>query len=501
MSEPCHDPLPLYSASQVRAFDQRAIDTLPIAGIELMRRAGAAAFELLRERWPRAEHLAILCGPGNNGGDGYVVATLAREAGLAVSLISLVEPERLRGAAQEAMAAWRESGGTLITEGEAVGRLSPDLWVDGLLGTGLERPLDEGYARVVTQVNASPAPVLALDIPSGLHADTGQVLGVAMEAELTLSFIAAKLGLYVGRAADHCGEVQLAGLGLPERIFTHTAPQAHCWRSLPPALPPRARSAHKGQCGHLLIVGGHQGMSGAARLAAEAGARSGAGLVSVATHPQHAPFLNQGRPELMVRGVSSGVELDPLLQRASVVAIGPGLGREQWSQQLWRRVIESPLPKVVDADGLNLLAENPQRREDWILTPHPGEAARLLGCTVAEIEADRLAAAEQLRQRYGGAVVLKGAGSCMALTQGVEVCALGNPGMASGGMGDLLTGMIGALWGQGLARDDALRQAVCLHGAAADRAAVAGERGLLASDLLPELRPLLNRASFTHREG
>jgi NAD(P)H-hydrate epimerase len=257
--------------------------------------------------------------------------------------------------------------------------------------------------------------------------------------------------------------------------------------------PPRPKNAHKGLFGHVLVVGGDYGFAGAARMAAEAAARVGAGLVSVATRPEHALLIPVARPELMARGIESPEALGPLLERAGVIAVGPGLGNSDWSAALFSRILETGAQLVVDADALNLLARDPLKRSDWILTPHPGEAARLLGCTSAEVQNDRFAAAAQLQQRYGGVCVLKGCGTVIATeTQAPAVCSDGNPGMASGGLGDVLTGTIAGLLAQGLDLHAAALLGVCLHAAAGDRAARDGQRGLLAMDLMSWLRRLMN---------
>jgi len=261
------------------------------------------------------------------------------------------------------------------------------------------------------------------------------------------------------------------------------------------ALPPsRQRNAHKGHYGHVLVVGGDRGMSGAARLAGEAAARSGAGLVSIATRPEHAAMLSVTRPELMAHGVWDEHGLRKLLAGATVVAAGPGLGKSLWARTLLSVLLAEDRPMVVDADALNLLAQAPLRREHWVLTPHPGEAARLLGVSIEAVQADRFRAVVAIQARYGGVCVLKGAGSLVfpGAQQAVALCSAGNPGMASGGMGDVLTGMIAGLLAQGLAPRVAARLGVYLHAAAGDQAAASGERGLLAGDLMPGLQRLVN---------
>ncbi|HEY9198928.1 MAG TPA: NAD(P)H-hydrate dehydratase, partial [Gammaproteobacteria bacterium] len=403
---------PLYRAAQVREFDRRAIEEQGIAGYELMTRAAAAALRELRAYWPRARRIHVICGAGNNAGDGYVLARLAQAAGLDPRIVHLVDPEELRGDARTACLDARAAAVPAVPF-TAYACADADVLVDALLGTGLDRPLSDTWAAAVDAINAAAAPVLALDIPSGLQADTGAVQGCAVRADLTVSFIAAKPGLYTGRGPDHTGRIVLATLDVPPAVFAAVEPAA--WRIdtdwLQATLPsPRPRCAHKGAFGHVLVIGGQPGMSGAARLAGEAAARVGAGLVSVATHPEHAAALNLGRPELMVHAVADSEGLKPLLERATVLALGPGLGQSAWARGLLAAVWDSALPVVVDADGLNLLAQKPLRRDNWILTPHPGEAARMLGISTAQVQDDRLLAAASLRERFGAVVVLKGNG-------------------------------------------------------------------------------------------
>ncbi|MCP5159087.1 MAG: NAD(P)H-hydrate dehydratase [Gammaproteobacteria bacterium] len=489
-------PFELYRAAQVRELDRIAIEERGIPGYTLMSRAGEAAFDLLRQRWPNARRLVVVCGGGNNGGDGYVVARLARQAGWPVQVLALTDPARLGGDAQTA---WRDARAaeTSILPFSAAALDDADLLVDAILGTGLEREISGAWREAIQTMNAYPADIFALDIPSGLHADTGAILGVAIHAAATITFIGLKLGLFTGQGPACCGAMHFADLAVPPDIYPALHPA--CWRyageDFPGLLPPRPRSAHKGHFGHVLVVGGDSGMAGAARMAGEAAARCGAGLVSVATRAAHAGLQAAVRPELMFQGVETPEELEPLLDRATVIAIGPGLGRSDWGRTLLHTVLTSDKPLVVDADGLNLLAVDPVFRENWLLTPHPGEAARLLKMTPAQVEADRLTAVEDLALRFGGVSVLKGAGSLIASKKEgrVALCTTGNPGMASGGMGDVLTGVIAALLAQGLPAFAAAKAGVYLHGLAGDQAARKnGERGLLATDLLPLLQQGVN---------
>ena len=482
----------LYRADQLRQLDRIAIETFGIPGIELMNRAGCAAFERLRARWPGARRLAVLCGTGNNGGDGFIVARRAREAGLQVSLYQVGDESRLTGDALQARRLAQQLG--VSPEPWCGQRLDDfELLVDGLLGTGLRgETVSEPWAEAITAMNESGVPVLALDIPSGLSADTGAPLGSAVRAHMTVTFIGYKQGLFTGEGPGFCGDVVLEKLRLPDEVYEAVFPAA-ILLTRPVPFAPRSRTAHKGDNGHLLIVGGDEGMSGAARLAGEAALRCGAGLVSIATRRSHAALINLTRPELMCHGIEDGRALSPLLDRADAVVVGPGLGCHQWGRSMLEKVLDSRLPLVVDADGLNLLADMPVKREEWILTPHPGEAARMLNSTPAAIQRDRFAAVQKIHRRYHGICVLKGAGTLILGPDGLPaVCGAGNPGMASGGMGDVLSGVLGALLAQGFGLQEAARQGVMVHAVAADRAVTMGERGLLASDLMVHLRKLVN---------
>jgi NAD(P)H-hydrate epimerase len=489
---------PLYTAAQTRELDRIAIEDCGIPGIRLMSRAGRASFDLLLAQWPEPEHVHVFCGSGNNGGDGFIVAALARVRGIPVTVYQLGDPDSIVGDAATARNQAVADGVEVQAFSAAVAPAS-GLVVDALLGTGLSGDVRGAYSTAIDTINNSGLPVLAIDIPSGLCSDTGRVLGTAVSADHTITFIGMKQGLLTAAAPACTGDLHFAGLEVPDTVYAQVAVDcrrldlATCLRFLP-ALP---RHAHKGLLGHALVVGGDIGMGGAAVMAAEAAARCGAGLVSAATRAEHVAALLARRPEIMVRGVTGGNDLQAMLDRPGAIAIGPGLGSSPWSEQMLQRVTDTGVPLVVDADALNMLAagrvvEKPQR-DNWILTPHPGEAARLLECSSADIQADRFAAVRKLQQRYGGVAILKGAGTLICAGDIVYLSSYGNPGMASGGMGDVLSGVLVSLLAQGLEPLPAACLGVCLHGAAADRAAnVDGMRGLLATDLLPHLRRLLD---------
>jgi len=483
----------LYTVAQVRAFDREAIEVHGIAGYVLMQRAAAAAFGRLQARWPHARSIAVVCGGGNNGGDGYVLARLARAAKLEVHVVAL-EPPRAGGDAARACSDWLGAGGSVL--GAEADLPLADVYVDAIFGTGLTRPPSAMAGRWIERLNAAGRPLLALDVPSGLDADTGHVPGVAVRAAETVTFVARKRGLYTGAAGDHAGTITLADLDIPAAVFANTRADANlaaidfirAW------LPPRSGNVHKGTFGHVLAIGGDSGMGGAIRLCGEAALRVGAGLVSVATRGEHVAAINAARPELMARGVGGPQELEALLEHASVVALGPGLGKQAWGHALWYSAIAAGKPMVLDADALNLLARDAVAlSSQCVLTPHPGEAARLLHCETQAIAADRFVAVRAIARRFNAVAVLKGAGTLVAAPDGeVAVCPWGNPGMASGGMGDVLTGVIAGLQAQGLDAWQAAYAGVALHALAGDAAARNGQAGTLAADLFEPLRLLRN---------
>ncbi len=486
-------PALVYAAAQVRAMDRHAIDVAGIPGYTLMQRAAAAALELLRQEWPDANRITVLCGAGNNAGDGYVLARFARDAGLSVNVCAVVDALGLSGDAARAYADFTAAGGRDTGFQRAI-LAATDVVVDALLGTGLDRPVDGAMRDCIDAVNESALPVLALDLPSGLDADTGLVQGVAIRATRTITFVALKAGLYLGEAWDRVGELVFAGLGIPESARKTHVPVIRRMegRLIEEALPLRRRSAHKGDHGRVLIVGG-LAMPGAARLAGEAALRTGAGLVTVATNAEGVAPIIAGRPELICNAVKSAAELEKLVDTANVVAIGPGLGHGRSARDFFTTVAGCGKAIVLDADALTLLAEKLRRRDDWILTPHPGEAARLLATDAATIQRDRLGSAREIAKRYGGICVLKGVGTLVATKDSLPwVCDRGNPGMATAGAGDVLTGIIAALVASGCELERAAAAGVLLHARAGDRAAEAGVRGLVASDLIDELRAVAN---------
>jgi hydroxyethylthiazole kinase-like uncharacterized protein yjeF len=457
----------LLRAAELRELETRYADVRP----PLMERAGKAAADLaLRLLGTRRARVLVCAGPGNNGGDARVMARLLAQKGIAV---------------------------VIVAPGEAIPAGDYGLVVDGLFGIGLARPVTGPYAELIARINAFAGPVLALDIPSGIDGDTGRVMGVAVRATHTLSFIGGKPGLYTLDGPDHCGEITVDDLGLELNGFPGALLSPDDFRS---CLKPRERNSHKGSFGSLAVVGGAPGMTGAALLAARAGLKLGAGRVFAGLLQPLA--VDPRQPELMLRTPEDALAL------ATTAVVGPGLGSSDVAVAIIRRAASADFPLLIDADALNLVATHPvlaghiaRRSAATLITPHPTEAARLLATTTEAIQADRVAAALELAARFKAHVALKGCGTVVAHPDGSwRINTSGNPGLASGGSGDVLSGMTGALLAQGWPAADALCGAVLLHGAAADALATSGDGpiGIAAGELIPAARRQLNRLIATH---
>ena len=495
-------PAILYTAAQVRELDRITIEERGVPGIRLMKRAGRVAFETLLDIYGRPPAITVYCGAGNNGGDGYIVAALAAAAKLDVRVVQVAPADKLKGDARLAYELALAEGVEMASADLAS---APDrgVVVDAMLGTGLKGDVRADAAGVIGAINTSGLPVLAVDIPSGLCADSGRVLGAAVEAEATVTFIGRKRGLYTGSGPALCGEIFFDDLAVAGDVFDEVpgAVVISDWAALANNIPRRRADAHKGLFGHVMIVGGDLGFGGAAILAAEAALRSGAGLVSVATRPEHVAGLNARCPEVMAVGITSGQQLEPLLARPDVLVVGPGLGRTPWSEQLLQKSLAAGLPMVIDADALNILGEGrvgaTADLSASVMTPHPGEAARLLGCSSGDVQRDRFAAVTALVEKYRAVALLKGAGTLIkGEADGIALCPYGNPGMAAGGMGDVLSGIIGALLAQGLAPQAAAETGAALHGAAGDRAAAdMGFVAMAASDVVARLAGVIGDAT------
>ena len=478
----------LFEVAQIRKIEAYASEELIQDEPTLMLNAAQAAEEVFFANWPEAQSVAIFCGKGNNGGDGVVLAQLLKKQNIDVTLYAVEPTEKMLGLDIPLI--------NLQEEAIYAHHVEADVIIDALLGIGLQGEVSEEYTHLIELINQLEKPVLAIDLPTGIDADSGSLHGIAVKADVTVTFIGLKQGMFTRKGLDYCGKVILSDLNLPAEIYRQVSPTAQLitWKAIRHHLPKRNRDSNKGNFGHVLVIGGDYGMGGAVRMAAEAAYRVGAGLVSVATRPEHATIVSAPRPEIMCHSVEQAEDLDALIAGCSVIVIGPGLGKSDWSKALYGRVLKSKKPKVVDADALNLLAQQPQRADNWILTPHPGEAGRLLSATSLEVQQDRFKSATELQQCYGGVAVLKGAGTIVKSDDPVPgVCRAGNPGMATGGMGDVLTGVIGGLLAQGLDVFSAAEVGVFVHATAGDRAAAEqGERGMLASDLLLHLHNIVN---------
>ena len=494
----------LYTPTSARIIDQHLLEQKGISGDELMERAGLSAFLIFKHIYPKASTLSVVTGGGNNAGDGFVLARLAHKEGLDVRVYPAIDPIMLRGDAANAFNKFIALGGQILSfvpqdfEGT-------EILIDAIFGSGLNRVIDEPISSIINAINryrwncskaqSKERAIISLDIPSGLDGATGSILGVSVKADVTISFITQKQGLYTGEGPQNSGEIYLSRLlDNDSELPSAVRPTAKIYRPPPLILPVRSRTAHKGRFGHVLVIGGEEGMSGAPLISALAALRSGSGLVSIATKSTHSGALALGHPEIMAHGAEDTETLIQLIRRATVLAIGPGLGLKTWGQRTFEHAISSPLPKVIDADALNWLSASPRKLDNAILTPHPGEAARLLGCTAQEVQADRFSAIRELHHRFGSTIILKGSGSLFFDGFGVpKVFRVGNPGMASGGMGDLLTGLIAGLLAQGLSLGEAAQLSTYVHGLAGDiMAAKQGEIGLIATDLLPAIRSILN---------
>jgi ADP-dependent NAD(P)H-hydrate dehydratase / NAD(P)H-hydrate epimerase len=487
-------PTQLYTAAQVRELDNIAITENKIPGYTLMTRAAKAAFDLIQEHHPRDKNIAVVCGVGNNAGDGFALAALAHKANKNVIIFLICNPNKLNGDALKAYTDLVKSEATIIQYTNQK-LYTFDLIVDAVFGSGLSRNITNPFRKAVLAINSAQKPVLSLDLPSGIHADTGEIMGCAVIATASISFIGLKRGMFTNNGPEYSGRIFFNDLQVPSTIYEGLNNETERLNiaQLLEKLPPRAKNTHKNSYGHTLIVGGNTGMLGAAQLCATACLRSGSGLVSLATKSKHAPLINKWLPEVMSWGIDKSTQITEQIGKATVVAIGPGLGQDVWAKRLFKASIKTKLPLIVDADALNLLAQNPIKKENMILTPHPGEAARLLGSSTTAIQKDRFSAIRKLAMTYQATVILKGSGSLVCGPKSnIYLCDLGNPGMASGGMGDALTGIVAALVAQGLSTLDAATLGVCLHAKAADLATTKGERGLVATDLFVYLRNLIN---------
>lgn len=488
-------PLALYASAKVRELDRFAIETIPIAGYALMCRAGQAALNTLQANWPNVTSIDVCCGPGNNGGDGLVLARLAKLKGLNVRVFCIKQSEEkpFSEEMKQARADWLALNEEIISyEGQT---FTADVIVDALLGIGAHLPLAVEFQQIIQAINQSQRPVFAIDIPSGLNADTGYFEQV-VKASATITFIGMKLGLVSANAIDIVGELFFDDLGVDTNAASIQPDALRLdYNALISQVPKRRLSSHKGDNGHVCVIGGGQsGYSGAVCLAGEAALRAGSGLVSAVVAPESLSLLARGPSELMCYGLADPKSLPNLLDHATLIVLGPGLSQSKWAEQFFTVTLKTTKPLIVDADGLNWLAKYPQNREQWILTPHPGEAARLLGCSTQEVQGNRIEAAKAIQRKYGGITVLKGAGTIIYDGHNLFVNIGGFPALGTGGTGDVLAGLIGGLAAQGLSLLLAAQLGVSVHSLAAQCEQSLGARGMLASDLFLHVRSLLNPA-------
>jgi hydroxyethylthiazole kinase-like uncharacterized protein yjeF len=485
--------LPIYRTPALREIEARA------GASSLMERAGEAAAQFARSLCgDTARSVLVLAGPGNNGGDAFETAVHLKRWFFRVTVVFAGGRERLPEDSKRALAKWDAAGGSLldaIPDGERF-----DLAVDGLFGIGLKRPLEGRHRAAVEKLNALRIPVLSLDVPSGLDADTGAVMGCAVRATHTITFIAYKPGLLTLDGPDHCGALRVDALGLDPSALL--APEGALLDAdiLAAAVAPRPKNFHKGMAGSVGVLGGASGMVGAAVIAGRAALRCGAGRVYLGLLTSRPPYVDYAHPELMLRKPAEVLAKD----LADAIAAGPGMGKAESAKKALRGALAAPVPLVLDADALNLIAADralsaatAKRTAPTIITPHPAEAARLLGKATGGVQADRVAAARELASRYGSLALLKGNGSVIAEPQGrFWINPSGNPGMASAGMGDALAGIVAALCAQGAEPLSALLAGTWLHGAAADAlvAAGSGPVGITASEVIDGARALINAA-------
>ena len=480
----------LYTRQQVYQLDQLAIAEAQ-ASRQLMHKAALAVWRVIQSRYAEYQSMLVVAGAGNNGGDAYAVAAIALQAGWQVSLVTNGDLQRQSAESAYYRERFESLGG--ISQPWTGSLPDAELIVDGLLGIGLNKSLSGDWRRLIEAINDHQADKISIDIPSGLNADTGIAMPCAVLARQTVTFIGRKLGCYLADGPDFCGEILFDDLGISGRSASQVAAACQTLQPDNIQLPqPRKTNSHKNDFGHVLVIGGDRGMSGAVHLAASAALRCGAGLVSLCVHPDNYAIAATRQAELMV---SAWPDLELQLERASVVVVGPGLGQSTQAGQILQRVSELKLPLVVDADALIPSFIDSLQADSVVLTPHPGEAARLLDSTSRQLQQDRVQALHKLCNRWPYVTVLKGAGSLVgAGDQQPGLCCHGHPGMATAGMGDVLSGVIGAYLAQGLQPLQAARSAVLVHALAAEQFAREQDaNSLIASDVIAGIGRVVRR--------
>jgi ADP-dependent NAD(P)H-hydrate dehydratase / NAD(P)H-hydrate epimerase len=488
-----------HSKASTRKIEKAAIDDLDIAELTLMQRAGKAAAKIIKNRYNlKGRNIFIFCGHGNNGGDGYVLANLLHKERFKVIIIQLGDVNKQSDAASEARDFAIDHGAEELTANDDFAISRDDLIIDAMLGIGLTGNVRQEYAENIEKINQTKAKIVSLDIPTGLCADTGKILGSCIKADLTVSFITLKQGMLLGSGREYCGKIEYNNLDLYPELFEEIPGEFEIinLKEITKILPKRKTNCHKGDFGHILVIGGNENMAGAPLLSGLAALRSGAGKVTIATKRQHIAIITSHSPELMAAACEDQATLAQLIDNADVLVIGPGLGQDEWAKMMLTTCLKSDKVKIIDADALNLIATGKfDKITNAVFTPHLKEAARLLNVELSEILSDKTAALNKLLQKYQNVMVLKGNASLVkaADNDATYICTYGNPGMAIAGMGDALTGVIAALIGQNVSAVDAARLAVAIHGRAGDLVAkTIGERGLLVSDLIELLPNVIN---------
>ncbi|MDO6721185.1 NAD(P)H-hydrate dehydratase [Psychrosphaera sp. 1_MG-2023] len=504
------DTLPsnLYLAEQIKLGEIKCAEQQGIDMYQLMEAAGHAVFDCVLAKYSHANHIIVLAGTGNNGGDAYVVARLINHSNMPVTVFSPKPQSKLRGDAEIARQSFLSHGGTIVgleKLPDLVDELHPSLLIDGLLGTGFDGALRDEYRVALEFISTLSLPIIAIDLPSGLNGDTGHVVDFAIKATYTVTFVGLKVGLVTGDGPDYCGTLLFSGLGI-EQCLNHSNIATATWLKSPiqAQLQKRKFNSHKGSFGHVVCIGGAVGMPGAIFMAAKSALRSGAGKVTVITHPQNVTLINSLAPELMVFGSDGEMDqsIKDRISHADILVVGPGLSVAPWGESVFTQLVADDLlahiPTILDADALNLLCKHyvplvkNKNLNKWVLTPHPLEAARLLDISVLDVSKNRVAIARDIAHKFGAVVVLKGCGSIITDGVNVAINGSGNPGMATAGMGDVLAGVIAGVMTNFDKNETALQKstqkAVFLHGLAGDITAKNGEIGIISTDVI-ELMP------------
>lgn len=492
---PTEFPACIYTIEQIRSIEQSAMQKFLISEIELMEKAGADAFEIFETVISSKINLkiAVFCGPGNNGGDGFIFARLAAQKACNVCIYLVGDFNRQTQTAK--LALQRCKLAELNIEPYQNQDLKDfDFIIDAILGIGYSGSLRPPYKNVIECLNQQMIPIVSLDCPSGLDMKTGKVEENAIKASHTITFIGLKPGFFLADALEYYGKLYLSDLQLPEKCFNNESVKLQYLRyeDFKALMTPRPKNSHKFMFGHVLVIGGDYGFAGAALLSAKAALHSGAGLVSVATRPEHVQAFIANQPEIMCHGISDAIQLDVLMEKATVIILGPGLGQSGWAKELLNRVLSIKKPKVIDADALNLIAQLPQKNidfQDAIFTPHPGEAGRLLEKNSEFIQKDRVNALEELYARYHCVTVLKGAYTLIrGDSRHYYVSPFANPAMASAGMGDVLSGVIAAFIAQKQTSLNAAILGVIVHGMAAELLVTENAHPFIATEVIHKIK-------------